>query len=418
MANRKILHKRTSGNTPTPNMLSYGEIALNYGADKEALYLRSSTDNIVEVKTDDYNEKIFLMEDNKAFTTFETKEAYNAAVDSGEIVAPNTSYIVDKHQFLSLSIVRQYDIKMVITPEWLNYWDEKMTSQGVDHIYLCEFFNSEWIKEQNVAEDTKIEGLYSDCITSFVVNDKECRHKFVTIPKNVDLNYTNVDVPSDTARVGYAIPRSQITIGDTYNIHMEIVCDQFDIMNTFGGIPGYFSLYQITPMYSFTLTEQLQKLVQNNGLNVGIILPHIILHGIKFSGDFGMTIDMFTNTYDFNVATYAPMVFDHYNGFENLTSSDGVYNKILDGQAEIGIQNPSLTVYLPNNNPTYGSPNDLWDGSTENGKTMWGVHNYYLANKWNQSDFQYGVVDGPNLVAWKSNYTFNVIGYNDETYNG
>lgn len=418
MANRKILHKRTSGNAPTPNMLSYGEIALNYGADKEALYLRSSTDNIVEVKTDDYNEKIFLMEDNKAFTTFETKEMYNAAVASGEIVAPNTSYIVDKNQFLSLSIVYQYDIKMVITQEWLNYWDENMTSQGVDQIYLCEFFNSEWLRQEyNLTENSEIEGLHSDCITSFVINDEECRHKFVTIPQNVKLHPT-IDVPSDTARVGYAIPRCQITIGDTYNIHMEIVCDQFLIENSYLGILGFFSLYNITPLHSFTLTEQLQNLVQNKGLNVGIVLPAIILHDIKFSGDFGMTIDMFTNKGGFNVTTYTPDVFDHYNGFENRTSSDGVYNKILDKQAEIGIQNPSLTVYLPNNNPTYGSPSDLWDGSTENGKTMWGVHNYYLANKWNQSDFQYGVVDGPNLVAWKSNYTFNVIGYNDETYNG
>jgi hypothetical protein len=171
-------------------------------------------------------------------------------------------------------------------------------------------------------------------------------------------------------------------------------------------------------MYSFTLTEQLQNLAQNYEQNIGITLPEIILHDIKFSGNFGMTIDMFTKKDGFNVTTYLPVVHDHYNGFENLTSSYGVYNEILDKQAEIGIQNPSLTVYLPNNNPTYGSPNDLWDGSTENGKTMWGVHNYYLANKWNQSDFQYGVVDGPNLVAWKSNYTFNVIGYNDETYNG
>lgn len=418
MANRKILHKRTSGNTPTPNMLSYGEIALNYGANKEALYLRSSTDKIVEIKTDDYNEKMFLMEDNKVFTTFETKEAYNAAVASGEIVAPNTSYIVDKNQFLSLSRIYQYNMKMVITQEWLNYWDEKMTSQGVDHIYLCEFFDSDWIKQTiNATENTKIEGLCSDCITSFVVNDEECRHKFVTIPQNVDLN-SSVDAPNGSARVGYAIPRNQIAIGDTYDIHIEIVCDQFDIINTVLGVLGFFSLYNITPMYSFTLTEQLQNLVQNKGQNIGIRLPEVILNDIKFSGDFGITIDMFTNKDGFNVTTYLPMVHDHYNGFENLTSSYGVYNEILDKQAEIGIQNPSLTVYLPNNNPTYGSPNDLWDGSTENGKTMWGVHNYYLANKWNQSDFQYGVVDGPNLVAWKSNYTFNVIGYNDETYNG
>lgn len=103
MANRKILHKRTRNNKPTSGILSYGEIAMNYGADKEALYIKSSKDKIVEFKTDDYNEKIFFRNDNKVFTTFETEAEYDAAVASGEIVAPNTSYIVQTKKIKSLS---------------------------------------------------------------------------------------------------------------------------------------------------------------------------------------------------------------------------------------------------------------------------------------------------------------------------
>ena len=417
MANRKILHKRTSGNTPTPNMLSYGEIALNYGANKEALYLRSSTDKIVEIKTDDYNEKMFLMEDNKVFTTFETKEAYNAAIASGEIVAPNTSYIVDKNQFLSLSRIYQYNMKMVITQEWLNYWDENMTSQGVDHIYLCEFFNDDLLKKQTDGWEM-MTGLTSDNIISFVVNDVECRHKFVTIPKNINL-HPIITANNDELRVGYAIPRSEVSLGDVYDIHMGVVCEPFDFNDSIFGVLSFLDAYMITPLYGITMTEQLQGLVSENGYITGLLVNTLgSLQEIKYSGNFKISINMYTSRaseLDTNYS-YTPYL-EEVNMGRDLTAS-GYYIGVLGEQEKLGITNPTLTVYLPNNNPTYGSPSDLWDGSTDSGKTAWGIHNYYLANKWNQSDFPNNTVDGPNLVAWKSNYTFNVVGYNDETYNG
>lgn len=418
MANRKILHKRTSGSTPTSGMLSYGEIAVNYGANKEALYIKSSKDRIAEFRTDDYNESRYLLNNNNVFTTFETEEEYTAAIVNGEIVAPNTSYIVEKKTIRSLTRMYQYNMKMVITQEWLNYWDENMTSQGVDHIYLCDFINSDWVNQQTDGLEN-CKGVFSDCITSFVVNGEECRHKFVAIPTNVRLN-TDYNHPNNAENsvVGYAIPRNEVVLGETYDIYMEIVCEPFDIFKTMLGVGcGYASTYCFPPVYSIVMTEQIQGLLQNENQNIGLYIDHISPREIKYSGNFVLTTDAFT-TDKTNTGIYTPEVYDHFNGFNEVISSRGFYNKILDTQAKIGIANPTLTVYLPNNNPTYGSPSDLWDGSTDSGKTAWGIHNYYLANKWNQSDFKNGVVDGPNLVAWKSNYTFNVVGYNDETYEG
>lgn len=414
MANRKILHKRTRNNKPTSGMLSYGEIAMNYGADKEALYIKSSKDKIVEFKTDDYNEKIFFRNDNKVFTTFETEAEYNAAVASGEIVAPNTSYIVQTKKIKSLSreITYEWNVKVVITQEWLNYWDAEMTSKGVDHIYLCEFYNYEWITQNpDYSDDFKY--LSSNNITSFIVNGIEHVNDFTPIPANI-ANNSSMAPNDDNERVGYAIPRNEVNIGDIYYINVTIVSEVFSVRDTYYGFTVAFDLFNIVPVYSFNMTEQLQSMLTFDEYTLGIwLFSRTNVHEIKYSGDCKLSIELYTENVinSVNGWQYTPHIYEYSNPASLHT--EGKYIEYLKGQEEIGVSNPSLTVYLPTNNPTYGSPSDIWDGSTDQGKTMWGVHNYYLKNKWNQSDFQHHTVDGPNLVAWKSNYTFNVVGYEE-----
>ena len=412
-----LLHKRTrvDNSMPTADMLQYGEIAMNYANGHETLFVRSSDDSIAEFKADEFNSKRYLQNVNNVFTTFETEEAYNTAVETGAIVAPNTSYIVETGKIKTLDIdelpaMTEYNMKAVITPEWLKYWDDNITSQGCEYIYLCEFWNSELISQNEQWKNFK--GLASENITSFIVNGVECRDKFITIPAIANLQ-EGLSTDNEN-RVGYGISRWDVCAGDVFDIKMVINCEPFHVADSAYGALARFDIFNITPIYYIDYTEQLQKLVRDEANdNCGLMIETKALQEIKYSGDFSLSLKCFTT--DTSAFSYLPKVYDHWNGFEYVTSSIGIYNSILDAQSKMGYNKPSLTVYLPLNNPTYGDPNDVWDGSTDSGKTMWGVHNYYLNNKWNQSDFQYGVVDGPNLVAWKSNYNFKVVGYNEET---
>lgn len=56
-----ILHKRGSGVTaPTATSLKYGELAINFGAGNETLYIRNSDNKLVKFNSESYNESQFM----------------------------------------------------------------------------------------------------------------------------------------------------------------------------------------------------------------------------------------------------------------------------------------------------------------------------------------------------------------------
>ena len=70
-----VLHKRTDilNNKPSSDILKYGELALNYAANSEGIFLKNSEDNIIEFKSFEYTEKIINEKVNKLITNTELK---------------------------------------------------------------------------------------------------------------------------------------------------------------------------------------------------------------------------------------------------------------------------------------------------------------------------------------------------------
>lgn len=101
-----VLHKRTDilNNKPSTDILKYGELALNYAANSEGIFMKNSEDNIIEFKSFKYTEKIINEKVNKLITNTELKfyciEPVTIAIN-GEETTYESNTLVDiflKHE--------------------------------------------------------------------------------------------------------------------------------------------------------------------------------------------------------------------------------------------------------------------------------------------------------------------------------
>ena len=95
MKKQIVQHLRTNvkDRKPTSSDILNGEIAVNYAADGETLYIKNSNDEIAEFKDDKYYQKAISDIANKIFIG--TQSEYDAAYADGKIAIGAIVVIVD-----------------------------------------------------------------------------------------------------------------------------------------------------------------------------------------------------------------------------------------------------------------------------------------------------------------------------------
>jgi phosphoenolpyruvate synthase/pyruvate phosphate dikinase len=98
MARQIVQHLRTNvkDKKPTSSDILNGEIAVNYTADGETLYIKNSSNEIVEFKDDKYYQKAISDIANKIFIG--TQSEYDVAYAAGKIAIGAIVVIIDDEE--------------------------------------------------------------------------------------------------------------------------------------------------------------------------------------------------------------------------------------------------------------------------------------------------------------------------------
>ena len=98
MVRRFIQHLRTdvSGKKPSPNVIMSGELAINYAANGETLYIKNSDEEITEFKDNKYYQK--QLNDIASRVFIGTQEEYDIAYAEGKVAVGALVVILDENE--------------------------------------------------------------------------------------------------------------------------------------------------------------------------------------------------------------------------------------------------------------------------------------------------------------------------------
>lgn len=98
MERKVVQHLRTdiSGKKPSPDNIMNGELAINYAANGETLYIKNSDEEITEFKDDKYYQK--QLSDIAARVFIGTQEKYDIAYAEGKVALGALVIILDENE--------------------------------------------------------------------------------------------------------------------------------------------------------------------------------------------------------------------------------------------------------------------------------------------------------------------------------
>jgi hypothetical protein len=353
---------------PTPSQLEYGELAINYAADHETLSLRNNADEIVTLKTDNYNNDHYLRIENEDITTFRTVSDYEKAINSGTISAPNISYIREtkEKKYMPLNEIEidepeesentynQLKIKYVITQEYLDELDR--SGNFTDKI--CLMMAPPDDLRYLFGEDNEILTL-STTLSSFILDGVEKINDFAYVPEGYDWGGGAMD---NATVMALFINRSDVHVGQELNAVITLTEDKMNHYCSYDWVYATYLFYRcpIDTIETCTLFYTKYRDINTNNYTGVFNLPAL---NIKFRGNL--------SNYGF-IYTFSPEVYRFILG----NTED--WEQIVE--SSYGNNVSTLTVYLPYLNKTYGKLGDVWDGKTftagANGCTLWGYFNY------------------------------------------